>query len=295
MKKFVLLLICFSLLLMTACSLLPEDKASLESSKIEEVSEEMKSESQNKESQRESVESIELKEDSKSSSEQEKEIAQHSSSKEDGDKNTELSDQKLAENQTSVEDKKKNEESESKRDMKDVKLPEGYQLSEEKTEYVALIMDSGNQIVIQLRPDVAPISSENFQNLVAEEFYTGIIFHRVIKDFMIQGGDPTGTGAGGSSKTIKGEFAANGVKNSLSHNRGVVSMARRGNDMDSASSQFFICHADVPYLDGEYASFGEVVFGMEEVDRIAELQVDATDKPLEAPVIEQAVFVTPIV
>ena len=122
------------------------------------------------------------------------------------------------------------------------------------------------QFVITLYPEYAPLSCENFENLVKEGFYDGIIFHRVIEGFMAQGGDPTGTGMGGSQRTIHGEFSQNGVENNLSHTRGVVSMAR-ANDPDSGSSQFFICYDDCSsWLDGDYAAFGKVTEGMEVVD-----------------------------
>ncbi|NLC88735.1 MAG: peptidylprolyl isomerase, partial [Clostridiaceae bacterium] len=133
---------------------------------------------------------------------------------------------------------------------------------------INIVMDSGNSIVIELDEQAAPVTVANFQKLVAEGFYNGIIFHRIIPGFMIQGGDPQGTGTGGSDTHIKGEFASNGVNNHLSHVRGAVSMART-QVPDSASSQFFICHADSLFLDGQYAAFGKVVAGMEEVDRIA--------------------------
>ncbi|MBQ8687051.1 MAG: peptidylprolyl isomerase [Ruminococcus sp.] len=125
--------------------------------------------------------------------------------------------------------------------------------------------------IMTLYPDVAPISCENFENLVSDGFYDGLTFHRVVDEFMAQGGDPAGNGTGGSAKTIKGEFALNGVENNLSHQRGVVSMAR-SNDMDSASSQFFICYTDCSYLDGQYAAFGEVTEGMEVVDSFLQVE-----------------------
>ena len=130
------------------------------------------------------------------------------------------------------------------------------------------------QFVITLYPDYAPITCENFEKLVSEGFYDGIIFHRVIEDFMAQGGDPTGTGMGGSDKNIKGEFKNNGVDNQLSHKRGVVSMAR-SSDPDSASSQFFICYTDdCAFLDGDYAAFGKVTEGMEVVDSFLKVPRD---------------------
>ena len=122
-----------------------------------------------------------------------------------------------------------------------------------------------NAFIITLYPDVAPITCENFEKLVKDGFYDGLTFHRVIDDFMAQGGDPQGTGMGGSDQNIKGEFSSNGVENNLSHQRGVVSMAR-SQDPDSASSQFFICYGDESFLDGQYAAFGEVKEGMEVVD-----------------------------
>ena len=140
-------------------------------------------------------------------------------------------------------------------------------------------------IKLELYPDIAPITVENFVNLAKSGFYDGLIFHRVIEGFMIQGGDPEGTGFGGSSKTIKGEFSANGVKNDLLHERGVISMAR-SQKYDSASSQFFICHETKPHLDGLYAAFGKVTEGMDVVDRIAAVKTNGNDKPLVDVVIK---------
>ncbi len=148
----------------------------------------------------------------------------------------------------------------------------------EVTDIVKIEMENGDGIVVRLYPDTAPITVANFKELVSGGFYDGIIFHRVISGFMIQGGDPTGTGMGGSKKTIKGEFRSNGVDNALSHIRGVVSMART-QVPDSASSQFFICHADAKFLDGQYAAFGEVIEGIETVDAIAAVPTDYNDKP----------------
>ncbi len=144
---------------------------------------------------------------------------------------------------------------------------------------IQIEMDNGGIIKLELYPESAPITVKNFEELVEQKFYDGLIFHRVIKDFMIQGGDPTGTGMGGSKKTIKGEFAANGVQNNIKHKRGVISMARSQNP-DSASSQFFICHKDSPWLDGQYAAFGIVTEGIEVVDEIAGVKTDFRDKPL---------------
>ena len=144
---------------------------------------------------------------------------------------------------------------------------------------IRITMDNNQEIEAELYPEVAPITVENFVNLVNQHFYDGLIFHRVIKGFMIQGGDPTGTGMGGSDNKIKGEFLANGVINELKHERGVLSMAR-SMDPNSASSQFFIMHEDAPHLDGQYAAFGEVISGMDVVDEIANTQTDIRDKPL---------------
>ena len=139
--------------------------------------------------------------------------------------------------------------------------------------YMEISVKDYGKITMELYPDIAPVTVKNFVKLVSEDFYSGIIFHRVIKDFMIQGGDPDGDGSGGSSETIYGEYSENGVENNLSHTRGVVSMARLGNDYNSASSQFFICHADSTYLDGQYAAFGKVVHGMAVVDAIANVEI----------------------
>ena len=158
---------------------------------------------------------------------------------------------------------------------------------------VIIEMENGDVIKIELDPSAAPITVANFTELVKEGFYDGLIFHRVIRGFMIQGGDPTGTGMGGSKKNIKGEFAANGVKNPLKHTRGVISMARAMNP-DSASSQFFIMHQDAPHLDGSYAAFGRVTEGMEIVERIAAdakpIDKNGTIPPDQQPVIESIVI-----
>ena len=151
---------------------------------------------------------------------------------------------------------------------------------------VQIEMENGGIIKLELCPDVAPITVENFLNLVSEKFYDGLIFHRVINGFMIQGGDPEGTGSGGSGKTIKGEFASNGVPNDISHVRGVISMARRSKPLDSASSQFFIVQSDSTFLDGDYAAFGRVTEGMDVVDEIAAVATDRNDRPLEDVVIK---------
>ena len=142
------------------------------------------------------------------------------------------------------------------------------------------------KIKIELDAEAAPITVENFKELVEEGFYDGLIFHRVISGFMIQGGCPEGTGMGGPGHTIKGEFAANGYDNPIKHVRGVISMAR-AMDPDSAGSQFFIMHEDAPYLDGQYAAFGKVVEGMEVVDEIANSMTDYNDRPYTDVVMEK--------
>ena len=158
-------------------------------------------------------------------------------------------------------------------------------LGEEAQYPIATIeLENGGVIVAELYPDIAPNTVANFIDLANSGFYDGLIFHRVIAGFMIQGGDPTGTGMGGPGYTIKGEFDANGFENSLSHTRGVLSMARTSKP-DTAGSQFFIMHADAPYLDGQYAAFGQVTEGIEYVDAIAATATDAYDRPLE----EQAI------
>ena len=150
---------------------------------------------------------------------------------------------------------------------------------------VTIQMKDGGVMKAELYPDIAPITVKNFVDLAAKGFYNGLIFHRVIPDFMIQGGDPEGTGMGGPGYCIKGEFRANGVKNDLKHTRGVLSMAR-ANDPDSAGSQFFIMHADYPYLDGQYAAFGKLIEGIEVVDKIASVRTDYNDRPLVPQQIE---------
>lgn len=148
-------------------------------------------------------------------------------------------------------------------------------------------MEDGGIIQLELDPKTAPITVSNFVHLAKEGFYDGLTFHRVIKGFMIQGGDPQGTGTGGPGYTIKGEFSSNGVKNDIKHERGVISMART-NDMDGAGSQFFIMHEDADYLDGQYAAFGRVTSGMDIVDEIANVQTDSNDKPL-TPVVMKTI------
>lgn len=144
---------------------------------------------------------------------------------------------------------------------------------------VEIVMENGDSIKLELYKDKAPITVENFVKLANEKFYDGLIFHRVIAGFMIQGGDPNGIGTGGPGYQIKGEFALNGIKNDISHVRGVISMARSMN-FDSAGSQFFICHADSTFLDGQYAAFGRVTEGIEVVDAIANVPTNFNDKPV---------------
>lgn len=153
---------------------------------------------------------------------------------------------------------------------------------------VEIKMKSGNSMTVELYPDVAPNTVNNFLFLANNGFYNNLIFHRVIKGFMIQGGDPQGTGTGGPGYTIKGEFRQNGFTNDLKHDRGVISMARAMHP-DSAGSQFFIMHAKAPHLDGAYAAFGKLIDGFDELDRIAGVKTNFSDKPLEDEVIEKMV------
>ena len=145
---------------------------------------------------------------------------------------------------------------------------------------VTITMENDEKILLQLDPAVAPNTVANFVSLVEKGFYDGVIFHRVIPDFMIQGGDPEGNGTGGADYTIKGEFSENGFENNLKHDRGVISMAR-SNDPNSASSQFFIMVKESTHLDGKYAAFGKVIEGMEVVDDIVSVERDGSDKPLK--------------
>ncbi|MBD5495142.1 MAG: peptidylprolyl isomerase [Lachnospiraceae bacterium] len=145
---------------------------------------------------------------------------------------------------------------------------------------VTFTMKNGDIIKAELYPEIAPISVNNFISLIQKNFYDGLIFHRVIKGFMIQGGDPEGTGMGGPGYSIRGEFAQNGFENNLKHTEGVLSMAR-SMQPDSAGSQFFIMHKTSPHLDGAYAAFGKVTEGMENVNKIAETATDYNDRPLE--------------
>ena len=146
-------------------------------------------------------------------------------------------------------------------------------------------MENGDMIKAELYPDIAPITVENFVKLVKEGFYGGLTFHRIISGFMIQGGCPNGNGTGGPGHTIKGEFSMNGVKNDLKHTPGVLSMAR-SMAPDSAGSQFFIMHKTSPHLDGQYAAFGQVIEGMDVVNKLAEVATDYSDAPLEKQVMK---------
>ena len=153
---------------------------------------------------------------------------------------------------------------------------------------VIIEMENGGIMELELYPEFAPETVRNFESLVKAGFYDGLTFHRVIPGFMIQGGDPLGNGMGGAEKNIKGEFRANGFpQNTLKHKRGVISMARAF-DPNSASSQFFIMHADAPHLDGQYAAFGEVISGIEVVDEIASIPTGFNDKPKIAIRIKRA-------
>ena len=151
---------------------------------------------------------------------------------------------------------------------------------------VRITMDSGKTIRLELYPEIAPITVENFLDLVNKGFYNGLTFHRIIPGFMIQGGDPSGNGTGGPGYSIKGEFKSNGINNTMKHERGVISMARAF-DPNSAGSQFFIMHEDAPYLDGEYAAFGKVIEGLEAVDEIASVETGFQDAPVKKVVMEK--------
>ncbi|MBU5459531.1 peptidylprolyl isomerase [Anaerostipes sp. MSJ-23] len=150
---------------------------------------------------------------------------------------------------------------------------------------VTITMENGDVMKAELYPEIAPITVENFVNLVKDGFYDGLTFHRVIAGFMIQGGCPKGDGTGGPGHTIKGEFSGNGVINNLKHTPGVLSMARSMMP-DSAGSQFFIMHKAAPHLDGQYAAFGKIIEGMDVVNKIAETATDFSDKPLEPQIMK---------
>jgi len=154
------------------------------------------------------------------------------------------------------------------------------------TVHATIEMENGKNIKLELYPDKAPMTVRNFVSLAKSGFYDGLIFHRVIKGFMVQGGCPDGNGMGGAGYCIKGEFTANGVSNPLTHNRGIISMAR-AQSFDSAGSQFFIMHQDGHFLDGQYAAFGKVVEGIDVIDEIAQVKTDAMDKPNQPQVIKK--------
>ncbi len=177
--------------------------------------------------------------------------------------------------------------------VEDVSLVE----SDKQTDLVLILVKNYGAMVAELYPDVAPITVKNFKKLIGNKFYDGLIFHRVISNFMIQTGDPDGIGTGGSDEKIKGEFKINGVENDLSHKRGVLSMARAGSNpetsetLNSASSQFFIVQADSTYLDGKYAAFGKLLNGYDVLDKISKVSTDSNDKPLTDVVVETIRFV----
>lgn len=165
-----------------------------------------------------------------------------------------------------------------------------YKETTEITNYAKIEMVDGNIMILELYPDIAPITVANFQKLISEKFYDGLTFHRIRAGFMIQGGDPSGNGTGGSKETIKGEFKSNGVENNLSHKRGIISMAR-SEDKNSASSQFFICHDDATYLDNDYAAFGKLIAGFNTLDKIANSPVNG-EKPTTPIRMKNIRFVT---
>ena len=162
---------------------------------------------------------------------------------------------------------------------------------ENKNPIVTFEMENGDVFKAELYPEIAPNTVRNFISLINNNFYDGVIFHRVIKGFMIQGGDPEGIGIGGPGYAIKGEFAANGFENNLKHDRGVLSMARSMMP-DSAGSQFFVMHKDSPHLDGQYAAFGRVIEGIEIIDKIAEAKTNRQDKPKKDQKIEKVTVET---
>ena len=164
------------------------------------------------------------------------------------------------------------------------------EIAAEETNFVMITVKGYGEMIVELYPDVAPITVKNFKKLVSEGFYDGLIFHRVIEGFMIQGGGFTASYSQKQAASIKGEFAANGVENNLMHTRGVISMART-NDMNSASSQFFICQENYDYGNGQYAAFGKVVKGIAVVDKIAAVSTNYNDQPLSDVVIESIRFV----
>ena len=168
-----------------------------------------------------------------------------------------------------------------------------YVKTDEITSLIRIDMEDGGSMVAELDDASAPITCENFRSLVKQGFYNGLIFHRVIPGFVIQGGDPLGNGTGGSGKRIKGEFLHNGVRNPIRHVKGVLSMART-NDPNSATSQVFICLGDATFLDGQYAGFGKLVEGEATLDKIGSVSTDRMDKPLTAQRMKEVYFVKKI-
>lgn len=192
--------------------------------------------------------------------------------------------------------KDKKEESEDKVVKEEILegIVDGYKfvVTDEETDRVRIQMNNGDIMLVVLSNSQTPITTANFKKHVSAGTYDGLIFHRVIEDFMIQGGDPTGTGYGDNSiPTIKGEFTSNGVQNDMSHTRGVISMARNSYDNNSASSQFFIVHQDSPHLDGDYAAFGKVFAGLDTLDKIATVDTDSNDRPLTEQKIKSIKFI----
>lgn len=171
---------------------------------------------------------------------------------------------------------------------------EGYSFTQTdlQTDTVKLEMTNGEVILMELYPQEAPETVKNFKKLIEKKYYDGLLFHRVVKNFVIQTGDPTGTGSGGSSEKIYGEFGINGFSNPIEHTRGTLSMARLSHDYNSASSQFFICHQDAPSLNGSYAAFGRVIAGMNTVDKIAAVKTDSRGYPHTPQKIASIRFVT---
>ena len=172
------------------------------------------------------------------------------------------------------------EEEKETKEVKETKEKQTFKGENEESPIVTMTMESGEEVIIELYPQLAPNTVNNFISLIQDNFYDGLIFHRVIPGFMIQGGDPEGTGTGGPGYSIKGEFESNGFSNELEHKRGVLSMAR-SQSPDSAGSQFFIIHEDSDHLDGDYAAFGQVIEGMDVVDEIASVPTEGQDKPKE--------------
>ena len=164
-------------------------------------------------------------------------------------------------------------------------------MSDKKNPVVTITMENGDVMKAELYPEIAPNTVNNFISLINHNFYDGVIFHRVIKGFMLQGGDPDGTGMGGPGYSIKGEFSSNGFENNLKHDAGVLSMARTMIP-DSAGSQFFIMHKKAPHLDGEYAAFGKIIEGMDVVNKIAETETDYSDRPVEPQVMKSVTVET---